>query len=231
MGREYMVKIAGQFRGFWGLLLITATLLGGCAYLPKGLADMEVGARERGIASWYGEGFIGQLTASGEVYDGKALTGAHRSLPLGTVIKVTNAQNGRQIRVRINDRGPYASGRILDLSLSAAVKLDFVTQGTTPILLEVVGAGKEEFPTNPGHWRWIESILSFERDLGQAPEVDETVPAEMVNPVQVGLDHEQDRHHRRMAPGDLVLGRRLRREIDHRSAEPEGEEVPALELS
>lgn len=227
----YISLIAGYFQPSWRLLLFSAWLLGGCAYLPKGLPAMEVGAQERGIASWYGAGFIGQPTASGEVYDGSSLTGAHRSLPLGTVVKVTNALNGRQVTVRINDRGPYLRGRILDVSLAAAAKLNFVAQGTTPVLMEVVGAGKEEFPSQRTPWRWIESILSFRHGPDRIPGRDEREPVAetiiaWVSPHSIGGDY-----HRRMAPADVMLERRLRREIGLKPVEPEGEDAPLAESS
>jgi rare lipoprotein A len=114
-------------------------MLAACTCLPKGQADLDVGMKERGIASWYGEDFHGWLTASGEIYDMESLTGAHRTLPLGTVVKVTNVQNGRQVRVRINDRGPYVSGRILDLSYAAAHRLGMMEGGVSAVSLEVVG--------------------------------------------------------------------------------------------
>jgi rare lipoprotein A len=100
---------------------------------------MDVGVKDRGIASWYGQYFHGWLTASGEIYDMEALTAAHRTLPLGTVVRVTNIANGQQIRVRINDRGPYVHGRVLDLSHAAARALDMVRDGISPVQLEVVG--------------------------------------------------------------------------------------------
>ncbi len=122
------------------ILLFTGCLITtGCSVIPKGIVDLDVGIKERGIASWYGEGFHGQLTANGEVYDMEALTAAHRTLPLGTIVKVTNAENGKQVHVRINDRGPYADGRIIDLSYASARELVMVAGGTAPVQLEVVG--------------------------------------------------------------------------------------------
>lgn len=88
------------------------------------------GYRERGIASWYGAKFDGQRTSSGEIYDMHAMTAAHRSLPLPCYVQVTNLDNGRQVIVRINDRGPFHPDRIIDLSYAAAVKLGFARQGT-----------------------------------------------------------------------------------------------------
>jgi len=89
----------------------------------------------RGYASWYGES---QMTASGERFNKNAMTAAHRSLPLGTHVRVTNTKNGKSVVVRINDRGPYGKGRIIDLSEAAAKQLDMIDAGVAPVTLEVV---------------------------------------------------------------------------------------------
>lgn len=88
-----------------------------------------------GMASWYGEA---QTTASGERFNKHALTAAHRTLPLGTMVRVTNQRNGKSVIVRINDRGPYGRGRIIDLSEAAARKLDMIDAGVAPVTLEVI---------------------------------------------------------------------------------------------
>ena len=92
---------------------------------------------ETGIASWYGEDFHGKYTANGEVFDLNALSGAHRTLPMPTVVRVTNLENGRSIEVRVNDRGPYARGRIIDLSRRAAQLLGFEQQGTAKVRVQI----------------------------------------------------------------------------------------------
>lgn len=91
------------------------------------------GFRQRGIASWYGTKFHGRRTSSGEPYDMHAMTAAHKSLPLPTYVRVNNLRNGRSIVVRVNDRGPFVDGRIIDLSYTAARKLDIVAHGTAPV--------------------------------------------------------------------------------------------------
>lgn len=91
-----------------------------------------------GTASWYGEDFNGRLTASGEVYDMYAYTAAHKTLPLGTVVKVTNEDNGKTTEVRINDRGPYVKGRIIDLSRTAGRAIDIRGTGTAKVKLDIV---------------------------------------------------------------------------------------------
>lgn len=92
---------------------------------------------QRGEASWYGPGFHGKKTASGERFNQHGLTAAHRKLPLGTKAKVTNLDNGKTVEVKINDRGPYVRGRIIDLSKAAAERLGMKDAGTTPVRLEV----------------------------------------------------------------------------------------------
>lgn len=91
---------------------------------------------QQGTASWYGPGFHGQKTASGERYDQEEMTAAHPSLPFDTEAKVTNLENGRSVEVQINDRGPYAEGRVIDLSKAAAEKLDMTEDGTVPVRIE-----------------------------------------------------------------------------------------------
>ena len=88
-----------------------------------------------GYASWYDEP---QNTASGERFNKNALTAAHRTLPMGTRVRVTNTRNGKSVTVRINDRGPFSKGRIIDLSKAAARQLDMIDAGTAPVTLEVV---------------------------------------------------------------------------------------------
>lgn len=97
-----------------------------------------------GIASWYGTDFHGKLTANREVYDMHKLTAASKTLPLPSYVKVTNLENGKHIIVRVNDRGPYKSGRILDLSYAAAKQLEFVAQGTTKVRVTMVSAPDQE---------------------------------------------------------------------------------------
>jgi len=96
--------------------------------------------RETGIAAWYGKEFQGQKTASGETFDMNTPSAAHRILPLGTIIRVTNLDNFKSIKVKINDRGPFVKNRILDLSLAAARELDFAAQGTARVKIETTEA-------------------------------------------------------------------------------------------
>jgi peptidoglycan lytic transglycosylase len=95
-------------------------------------------AVQTGEASWYGERHHGRRTSSGEVYDMHRLTAAHPALPLGTLVRVTNLQNGRSVEVRVNDRGPTVGGRIIDLSYAAARALDAVAAGIIPVRVRVL---------------------------------------------------------------------------------------------
>lgn len=115
-------------------------LLAACASYP-GPAPMDsvtTGWQEEGEASWYGPGFHGRQTASGEVYDMEAMTAAHRELPFGSRVRVVNLDNGRETHVRINDRGPFARGRVLDLSRAAAREIDMLGSGTARVRIEVL---------------------------------------------------------------------------------------------
>jgi peptidoglycan lytic transglycosylase len=96
---------------------------------------------DHGLASWYGPGFEGRRTASGEVLDGDQLTAAHRTLPFGTVVEVLNLDNGRSVRVRINDRGPFVRRRVIDLSRAAAQELGLIGPGVAPVEIYLVGEG------------------------------------------------------------------------------------------
>ena len=91
---------------------------------------------ETGLASWYGPKFHGKRTASGEIFNQEKFTAAHPSLPWGSRVKVVNLANGKSVEVRINDRGPYGKGRIIDVSRAAAKALDMVGQGITTVRLE-----------------------------------------------------------------------------------------------
>jgi rare lipoprotein A len=103
----------------------------------------EANYRETGIASWYGKELHGKQTANGEVFDMYGLSAAHRTLPLGTFVRVTNLDNFKSITVRINDRGPFFKSRFLDLSYGAAKELGFVSQGTARVKIETIEAVRD----------------------------------------------------------------------------------------
>jgi rare lipoprotein A len=120
------------------LVACCTVLLAGQAGLHQAVARPETRAafRQIGVASWYGPGFHGKRTASGERFDQNDLTAAHRQLPLGSEVKVTNLENGRAITVAINDRGPYIKGRVIDLSKAAARRLGIVEEGVAKVRIE-----------------------------------------------------------------------------------------------
>ena len=115
------------------LFLFTLT---GCRLLPWG------GHVQKGTASWYGNEYHGRATASGEIFNENAMTAAHRSLPFGTLVRVKNLQNDRTCVVRINDRGPFIRGRIIDLSKRAARELGMLAAGVVPVRLEILKQGR-----------------------------------------------------------------------------------------
>ncbi|EEX35285.1 MULTISPECIES: septal ring lytic transglycosylase RlpA family protein [Vibrio] len=100
------------------------------------------GFTQEGQASWYGKKFHGHLTSNGEVYDMYSMTAAHKTLPIPSYVKVTNQDNGKTAIVRVNDRGPFHEGRIIDLSFAAATKLDVVRTGTANVSIEVISVDK-----------------------------------------------------------------------------------------
>ncbi len=104
-------------------------------------APIERHHAETGRASWYGKAHQGQHTASGERFDMHALTAAHRTLPFGTIVRVTDLRSGRAVNVRINDRGPFRRGSVIDLSYEAARKLGIVSRGTARVELTVISRG------------------------------------------------------------------------------------------
>lgn len=124
---------------FLALLLLSLSVFSGCVALKSHPKIPEAGIyREEGVASWYGKRFHGRKTASGEHFNQHALTCAHRTLPFGTKLKVTNLENGHEVVVTVNDRGPFIYSRILDLSYAAAKLLNFVGQGRARVFVETV---------------------------------------------------------------------------------------------
>lgn len=134
---------------------------------------------EEGLASWYGVDEAGRATASGEIMDPERFTAAHRSLPFGSLVRVTDLQTGKEVDVIVNDRGPHVSGRIIDLSFAAARKLDLVNRGVTPVRLRVIGL---EGPLAERRWRV--QVGSF-AEPGRAKETATLLQAEGYSPVFV----------------------------------------------
>ena len=128
----------------WVVVLLLLLSVGVVLALGRPAEPVDHGRRRAqvGLASWYGPGFHGEETASGEIFDQRKMVAAHRTLPLGTVVRVTNLENGRRVVVRVIDRGPYGrnyrKGTIIDLSKGAARRLDFLEDGLVRVRIEVL---------------------------------------------------------------------------------------------
>jgi rare lipoprotein A (peptidoglycan hydrolase) len=118
--------------------------IGGKKYRPK----CDANYKKKGIASWYGEQFYGKETANGEIYNMYDMTAAHPTLPLPSIVRVTNLKNGKTVKVRVNDRGPFVEKRIIDVSKEAAKKLGFLIDGTTKVKVEFLPEETEEMLKN-----------------------------------------------------------------------------------
>jgi rare lipoprotein A len=135
------------------------------------LFPLHSGVYETGIASWYAGEFQGELTANGEIFDTNEISAAHKTLPFGTIVRVTNMENGRHVDVRINDRGPYVEGRIIDLSKAAAEEIDILQQGIAPVSLEILHS-----PDTPeSAYRRIEDAQYLSFQLGAFSSVARTL--------------------------------------------------------
>ena len=126
------------------------------------MPSVSEGFTEKGIASWYGSKFHGQRTSSGETYDMHAMTAAHKSLPLPCYVEVVNHANGRKAIVKVNDRGPFHEGRVIDLSYAAAIKLGVAQTGTAPVTIRVVTAASVDSATAPA----VATTSVVSRDAG-----------------------------------------------------------------
>lgn len=104
------------------------------------MTRVKLGYEERGLASWYGHPYHGRATASGEIYDMEKLTAAHKRLPFGVTARVMNPANGRSVEVKINDRGPFVKGRIIDLSRAAARQIELLGPGVAKVRIQVIAA-------------------------------------------------------------------------------------------
>ena len=123
------------------MAIFKAAMAGLALSAALGLAALADGPRMVGEASWYGPKFHGRTTASGEPFDMGALTAAHRTLPFGTLVRVTAKRTGRSVIVRINDRGPFAGNRVIDLSRAAAAEIGLVRRGVGQVSIEVLEEG------------------------------------------------------------------------------------------
>jgi rare lipoprotein A len=136
LSRPNQAHAARALAGGLLLLFTTQVWFSGCAARRHSWSGEEFG-----LASWYGPGYHGKRAADGSRYNQRKLTAAHRVLPLGTVVRVTNLENGREVQVKITDRGPFVAGRVIDLSRKAAKKLDMIDRGVVQVRVEVLRWG------------------------------------------------------------------------------------------
>ena len=150
--RRSVLAARSRFLLLAALLAALVALSAGCRgkkRAPRAPAAPQPGWTETGIASWYGHPYHGRQASSGEIYDMEQLTAAHRTLPFGSIVSVTNLDNGRTVTVRINDRGPFVEGRILDLSRAAARQLGIIGPGTALVRLRLLGYANPEAARTP----------------------------------------------------------------------------------
>lgn len=167
------------------------------------------GYAEEGIASWYGTKFHGNKTANGEIYDIYLATAAHRSLPIPTYARVTNLENGRDIVVRINDRGPFHPERLIDLSYAAAVKLGFENKGTAPVRVAAINlAGIDDHRgTASGSYRYLQ--LGAFSNVQAANSLRDEVSALVTQPVTVSPVDIGGQRLQRVRVGPVANGEQL----------------------
>ncbi|HYL81036.1 MAG TPA: septal ring lytic transglycosylase RlpA family protein, partial [Candidatus Acidoferrum sp.] len=161
-------------------MTLLALLLASCA--RPSVRPTSLGGAETGLASWYGPDFHGRRTSSGEVFDMYQLTAAHRELPLGTWVMVTNLNNGRSVEVRVNDRGPFVADRIVDVSYGAGRLLGMIGPGVIPVRLVVTRLAPADggeavgqlvrYTVQVGSFTLEENARALERSLADVPGVE-----------------------------------------------------------
>jgi rare lipoprotein A len=208
------LRINGSSRQlFWVMGLGLGMFLSACSWVPKGVSQLDVGIEERGVASWYGESFHGKQAANGELFDMEALTAAHRTLPLGSVVRVVNLANGKYLHVRITDRGPYVNNRILDLSRGAAARLGMMQEGLSHVRIQLVGERRPAalLSSEAIAAASVALILGQEQAPSGALETLPTAAWEKFDPLLVSA--------LRLHPGDIWFQQRTRRVIGMQSAD------------
>ncbi len=172
--------------GWWGRVGVVAALvvIQACSLTKPVAPPVGSDGRQEGVASWYGPGFHGKRTANGEIYDQYELTAAHTTLPLGTRVMVTSLTNGRAVEVRVNDRGPFVGGRVIDLSYAAARVIGMIGPGTMPVRVEVIGAPVAIASRRPAPPVVRERARAVEPAPAPAPVVAKTPVAEPPPPAE-----------------------------------------------
>lgn len=176
-----------------GNLLLITVFLASCGVSNRGVTSGsnsstsrsgdKISAIETGEASWYGPDFHGRQTANGEKYDMDGLTAAHRTLPFNTQVLVENLDNGKTVEVRINDRGPFAKDRIIDLSKGAATKVDMIGPGTARVRIYIIGENKN-LPNNIKEAKYTVQLGSFS-DKASAERKSDEIRSSFVEEVSV----------------------------------------------
>lgn len=170
MIKKYLFK-PSLFFCFYILVLV----FNGCASAPL-RKEYPIGYREVGLASWYGKDFHGRPTSSGEIYNMFGISAAHKTLPLGTLLSVTDRKTGRSVEVKVNDRGPFVGERILDLSFGAAQRLGIVDLGTAEVEIVMIGVApiikrglpeKSGFIVQVGSYQFKENALRMQETVGR----------------------------------------------------------------
>ena len=196
----------------WAMGLSVGMLLSACSWVPKGASQLDVGIEDRGVASWYGESFHGKQAANGELFDMDALTAAHRTLPLGSVVRVVNLANGKYLHVRITDRGPYVNNRILDLSRGAAARLGMMEEGLSHVRIQLVGERRPAalLSSEAMETASVALILGLEQ-----------VPSEITEPLPSAWEKQDPLmvYPLRLPPGDIWIQQRTRRLTGMQSAD------------
>ncbi len=187
-------------------------LLSACSWVPKGESQLDVGIEDRGVASWYGQSFHGKQAANGELFNMEALTAAHRTLPLGSVVRVVNLANGKHLHVRITDRGPYINSRILDLSRGAAARLGMMDGGLSHVRVQLVGERRPDALLSSEVMETASVALILGREH---PPTKATEPL----PSTWGKSDPLMVHPLRLPPGDIWVQLRTRRLTGMQSAD------------
>ena len=197
----------------WAMVLGLGILLTACSWVPKGAPQLDVGIEDRGVASWYGGSFHGKQAANGELFDMDGLTAAHRTLPLGSIVRVVNLANGKYLHVRITDRGPYVNNRILDLSRGAAARLGMVEGGLSHVRIQLVGERQ------PAALLSSEAVKTVSLALTLGPE---QASSRATQPCCLSARNKLDpllAYPLRLPPGDIWIQQRPRRLIGMQEAD------------
>jgi rare lipoprotein A len=188
----------------WAMVLSLGMLLSACSWVPKGAPQLDVGIEDRGVASWYGGSFHGKQAANGERFDMEGLTAAHRTLPLGSVVRVVNLANGKYLHVRITDRGPYVNNRILDLSRGAAARLGMVEGGLSHVRVQLVGERRPAALLSSEAMKTVSVALILGPEQARSGTAQPWAPAwDKLDPLLVDP--------LRLPPGDMWIYQRMRR--------------------